>query len=507
MMSSIAQLAALALACLPAAGYAVSIPHQHDHREARVSSNGRVLPQSAVRRVQPASPQHVDTEEMDEFLTNSENPAGCLLPKDKATARNADKYLVEKYQGVYPVDEFREMLATRKARLWFNGTKDLALSERMAVPFCAEPETSMLEERNDEASSSIKEALNGLDPDKPIILVFAEFRIKHDYRMLQIMSLICGFQRLGIEKQVLLFTMTNESAVFLRSAHPWLRVLHHEGLTSIIKTAGHRANVPGNRVAKLVVSKLLVDMNREVILTDLDVHWLQDPTEHLRSLRTPSGELVDLAAMKDNCWLELNSGFLYYRPTDRTRALLHMALTTKKFIGAHPDHPNHKFAKVSIMSDNDQYMLNCALARAAVDGLQYVILPHKMFNFGGINEKCRAKAVQETAPMIWHTSGFSGSYELEFDRFAAMGMVDFDAASSTCIAGKRGTPEDIQEASSKVARLCVDSDPNAILVKKMLRELLSSLDGFTCKNHVIGTRLCDTDCRKGAPVVERGPSA
>jgi hypothetical protein len=469
MMVNMPKLAATAFACLHAAVHA-SI--QHDHRAARVSADGLVLPpqsgSAVVRRARPASPEFFAAEEEEQFLSSTENPAGCVKPREKGAQRDADKYLAQTLKNVYPLDEFREMLETRKGTLYFNGTKDLQLSTRLSVPFCAEPDNSLPEEQDANAVSSITEALQGLDPDKPVILAFAEVRMRHDFKMLQIMSLICGFKRLGIEKQVLFFTMTNQSAVFLRSMHPWLRVLYHDGLTNQIQAAGQRANIPGNRVAKLVVSKMLLDLNREVILTDLDVHWLQDPTEHLRSIRTPDGQLADMAAMKDNCWLELNSGFLYYRPTDRTRALLHMALSTKKFFANHPDdvkgeHPNQK---VSLISDNDQYLLNCALARSAMSGLQYVILPREQFSFGGINEKCRAAPRYYSAPMIWHTSGFSGTYEEEFDRFVAMGMVDFNASTSTCLSGKRGSAENMKEADSKVSRLCINSDPNAILVKK-----------------------------------------
>merc|ERR1712232_713851 len=133
--------------------------------------------------------------------------------------------------------------------------------------------------------------------------------------------------------QVVLFTMSNKSAVFLRRLHPWLRVLYHDGLTQMIKSSGQRLNIPGNRVAKLVLSKMLVNMQREVILSDLDIHWIQDPIEYFQMLRTPAGTLVEMAAMKDSCWLELNSGFIYYRPTDRTKHLLRMALSTKKEVG------------------------------------------------------------------------------------------------------------------------------------------------------------------------------
>merc|ERR1719375_17945 len=106
-----------------------------------------------------------------------------------------------------------------------------------------------------------------------------------------------------------MFTMTQRSADFLRATHPWLRVLHDNNITAMIQTAGSRLSVAGNRIAKLQVSRLLLELNREIILTDVDAYWSTDPTEYLQGLTTPAGKPVEMAAMKDSCWLELNSGF------------------------------------------------------------------------------------------------------------------------------------------------------------------------------------------------------
>ena len=35
----------------------------------------------------------------------------------------------------------------------------------------------------------------------------------------------------------------------------------------------------------------------------------------------------------------------------------------------------------------------------------------------------------DEAPIVWHTAGFSGSYEMEMDRFAALGFIDVNAST------------------------------------------------------------------------------
>jgi hypothetical protein len=405
-----------------------------------------------VEKLQPSKEDANTFDELKPHKDNSpsQSPGGCATPKSRSALNN--------FNGVYPTEEFRDMLANRKGMLWFpfNHSKEHTLSRELEVPYCPEPssQASFVESQEGIEVSYVKEALEGSDSHKPIILAFAEIGLGvHDYKLLQVMNFICGFQRLGLESQVVVFTMKSDSARFLRRLYPWLRVLHHDGLKNMIERAGVHANVPGNRIAKLVLANMLVNMEREVLLSDLDIHWIQDPTQYFQTLKTSSGDLVDLAAMKD-CWLELNSGFVYYRPTDRTKQLLGTALRSTKLRMEHPHYPGKD---VILLADNDQYLLNCAFARSAIAGLNYVMLQKPLFVFGTINPKCRSSNDRFTvvkSPMVWHTAGFSSKYELEMDRFAALGFIDVNASTGQCIGGRRGSAEHVENASSSLSRLC-----------------------------------------------------
>merc|ERR1712232_664101 len=80
------------------------------------------------------------------------------------------------------------------------------------------------------------------------------------------------------------------------------------------------------------------------------------------------GAGVEFLAMGDNCVSDLNSGFLYYRPTNKTIEMLDISLAT--------------IADHSFSHDNDQYLLNCGFNHVALEGLKYRILPRKQFIFG-----------------------------------------------------------------------------------------------------------------------------
>merc|ERR1719382_802254 len=113
----------------------------------------------------------------------------------------------------------------------------------------------------------------------------------------------------------------------------------------------------------------MLNFGRDLLLTDIDVYFARDPVPRLHEVAQHEG--LEFAAMADLCWLEVNSGFLYYRNTKNTKRMLEIALTTRK------DND-----EIWNCTDNDQYLLNCAFVHAAVDGLKYRVLPRSNFVFG-----------------------------------------------------------------------------------------------------------------------------
>lgn len=394
--------------------------------------------------------------------TPSANPSGCSKPRTKELQQHYKS--MTQHGGVYPVDEFRHMLVNRRGVLAYdkNHSWDTALSAELNLPFCPEPRKDGLPELQDASVEEyLRVSLRGVDDKKPVIIASVDYQGGNDYHLLQISNLLCGFSRLGLSNQLAIFALTNRTAVTLRKMHPGVRVLWHPSLDKLLTSVGEHTNIRANRLVKLVFAELILRMNREVLVSDLDTYWFEDPIAHLQALRTPSGEPVDVAAMADSCWLELNSGFVYYRPTARTHALLRNALGSQRFVGDHPRSPG---TIVRLVSDNDQYLLNCGLARAAIDGLKYVILPKTTFHYGYWIETCRngAAAMESSsflpAPFVWHTGGFQGSYEDNIDRFAVLGLIDVDAKSGQCFPSPRGSKHDTARATDALARLC-DTSP------------------------------------------------
>ena len=132
----------------------------------------------------------------------------------------------------------------------------------------------------------LRHELKNYDVEKPVIFV-----------VMQATNFLCGFHRLNIANQLMIFALSENSATqdLLHRRHPELRVLWHAGLVEIVAQAGRRANIPPNRVCKLVIANLLVHLDRQVIVADVDEYWLHDPTRYLPSLRT-EGRQVEFAA-------------------------------------------------------------------------------------------------------------------------------------------------------------------------------------------------------------------
>eukprot|EP00747_Dinoflagellata_sp_TGD_P145503 gnl/TRDRNA2_/TRDRNA2_176592_c0_seq10.p1 gnl/TRDRNA2_/TRDRNA2_176592_c0~~gnl/TRDRNA2_/TRDRNA2_176592_c0_seq10.p1 ORF type:complete len:576 (-),score=21.29 gnl/TRDRNA2_/TRDRNA2_176592_c0_seq10:144-1829(-) len=391
-----------------------------------------------------------------------QNPGLCLkFPSDA----------FEKHGGTFPVEDFKALLANGKAPAIIkkNGVRDTNLASKLNVSWCPEPVSELVYTPVSvlEAKSYLEKALTGTDRNKPVVAVVGEVssassdlgHVQH----LQMSNFICGMHRLGLSNQLVLLALSEPSARELRKHHQGLRVLYHSALVKLIQQASAHTNMGyNNRMAKLVLADVLLSIDREVLISDVDMHWFQDPTEYLQGLTTPSGMPVDFAAMMDICWLTVNSGFVYYRPTQSAKNLLRTTLSMRKWSDK----------GLTMASDNDQYLLNCGFARAAVSGLSYRLLPKASFAFGlaprGSN-KCHNKTISEgkvrgPSPMVWHTSGYSTPAGLKeaLDTFAALGWIDLDARRGECLTGRRGSQADVDRAAFQISRLC-DTSPGGVV--------------------------------------------
>jgi hypothetical protein len=404
----------------------------------------RVSPKSAKKTVSLS-----ETDGMDALKKRLQNPAGCAanIPEKFGSA----DYPSMQTGGFFPVEDFKTLLATREGD--FEGRKGQGGAGR----WCPEPSDDLVP-RDPKMLEYLKEALKGTDSSKPIIMAVTDVHPEKDYHRIGILNFICGLKRLGVGNQTLIFTLSQQSQQTIQKEHPELRVMWSPELAAHIKTSGLRTGMEAlytNRVAKLAIADLLVHLDREVIMSDLDAHWTQDPAPMLQAMTNSQGKPLDFAAMKDLCWLELNSGFLYYRPTNITKELLRLSLQTVR--------------APRLLSDNDQYLLNCGLARAAIKGLNYKILPTDSFPFcfhgdmmchssyAGFTQK-----YDQNDPMVWHTAEFTTSYQHKIDSFVALNAIDFDAKTGQCLPGQRGSKEDVKAA--RLARhLNCDTGPNGII--------------------------------------------
>merc|ERR1719323_2352390 len=146
--------------------------------------------------------------------------------------------------------------------------------------------------------------------------------------------------------------------------------------------------------------------------------------------------------MEDICYLDANTGFLYYRPTPGTIRMLEMSLDSKRWTN---------------IADNDQYLLNCGIARAGLDGLNMRFLPRETFAFGGSDstlgdKRCHVEPKPEhepswfgdtKIPWILHTAGMSTAFMEQFDHLLALQLTDLDANTGKCQRGRRGTEDDV----------------------------------------------------------------
>lgn len=111
-------------------------------------------------------------------------------------------------------------------------------------------------------------------------------------------------------------------------------------------------------------------------------------------------------------------------------------------------------------ADNDQLLLNCALARSASTGLDYFILPRAGFYFGRglVTFMCPKKvdpgSEAKIPPVVWHSAGFSTDYKFETQVLLDLNWTDLDASGGHCAAGQRGSWEAFADPPTARRQLC-----------------------------------------------------
>lgn len=382
------------------------------------------------------------------------NPAGCANVNSKERS-------LDRLQGVYPVEDFQTMLSHEFA----DRTGGRCQEKIRKVRWCPAPTQEPYLGRHSKTFQALKPylagALEGTDASLPLTVAVLDLKsvagsLANSSKAVQVLNFICGWERLGLlEGRSAIFATTKVLADELRGLNPRLRVLYHPHMWDAVSLISQKTGLHyANRVWKMAVAKLLLNLGRDVLLTDMDVYSVRDPAPMLHEAALREG--LEFAAMQDCCWLELNSGFLYYRNTRRTARMLEISLTTWR-------EPSLRGC-----ADNDQYLLNCGFARAAADGLKYRILPPTDFAFGsqpnvGGRLKCHASLqapnvaarwLGDGLPYVWHTSGFTGTYDREMDMLAALGGLDVDPATGRCLAGTRGSRGDATSFANTSARSC-----------------------------------------------------
>jgi len=339
--------------------------------------------------------------------------------------------------GVSPVEELKRILLEGVPLL--QGGAPSCRDNNRNITWCKEPRTDALLGEQDkewygELLDHLQKELAQTDKSLPLVVAVWDKPMKADAKSAQIMNVICGFERLGMTKRFLLFA-TDENAYksFVRD-FPHVISIYHPHIKKFAQAMAGRTNVVYfNRVMKLAVAQMVLDTGRDVLVTDTDIAWVRDSSELFHN----SG--LDFIAMPDACGHDINSGFVYYRNVPKTRDLLHMSLST--------------WRESWLCGDNDQYVLNCGWKRAAIKGLQYVVLPKNSWPLrctGNIACKCTATervlgdtygrrmfGIGDGYLYAYHTFGMSADYKNELDMLAALDMVDVDFKTGQCKKGPK----------------------------------------------------------------------
>lgn len=361
-------------------------------------------------------------------VKRSRNPAGCARPP-------LGSFLED---GKSPVEDLARILKDG------GGYGGGCSRWNENITWCPEPRTDPLLERDDQEWYSellqyLRNELSDTDESLPTVAAVWDIALSANAKSAQVMNLACGFQRLGMTKRFVLFG-SKGSILSLRKMLPNITSVYHPLMENLYDKIINRTGLLfKSRVMKLAVAQMLLDVRRDVIITDTDISWLRDSSSVLRD----SG--LDFAAMPDWCQHDINTGFIYYRNVSQTRDLLHMSLSTWR-------DPN-------ICADNDQYLLNCGWKRAAIKGLNYRVLPSNSWATrctGSISCRCTALqhelgaaygqqmyGIGDGYPYAYHTFGMTANYKNELDMLAALDMVDVDFKTFQCKKGPKNVTADI----------------------------------------------------------------
>jgi hypothetical protein len=298
---------------------------------------------------------------------------------------------------------------------------------------------NILGEKTTSLFEYIDSRLSSLEKNVPIVVSILQGLSQLSKGSLdQTFSFACGMRRLSMDKTFVIVAGDADTLeMFQKKKHLMgdAHVLYHESfLPFAAKTAQEAGIVGPSKIMKLLVPAMLVDRGFDVLLSDVDVHFVVNPLNYLRALD------ADIAVMRGGCYSQPNTGFLYFRSTSNTKDILRTSLAIRK----------HNPAGITQRTDNDQWLLTCAATQAAYEGRGNVwFLPTYEFAlgpFGFVNWKCHAagefRADDSKRPIVWHKLTGTRFQIKNTDVFEKLGMWDLGNDGDSCKEGLRGTPDD-----------------------------------------------------------------
>jgi len=357
------------------------------------------------------------------------NEAGCFANKLGSHVKD----------GISPVEDLQKILKGGQT-LIDHSTGAPCKANNDNITWCKQPRTDPLLGKHDEEWYAelldyLKKELAQTDQSLPIVSAVWDMPIQADAQSAQIMNVICGFERLGMSNRFVLFGADQNAYDAIVRNFPNTIAVYHPHVRKFAQAMAERTNVVYlNRVFKLVIAQMMLDIGRDVLITDTDIAWIRDSSELLHK----SG--LDFAAMPDACEHDINSGFVYYRNVPKTKDLLHMSLST--------------WRESWFCGDNDQYVLNCGWKRAAIKGLNYRVLPSNSWSVkctGFVPCECTESShklsdtsygrqmfgIGDGYPYVYHTFGMSTMYMDELDMLAALDLVHVDFRTGQCRKGPK----------------------------------------------------------------------
>eukprot|EP00928_Gymnodinium_smaydae_P082458 TRINITY_DN6579_c0_g4_i1.p1 TRINITY_DN6579_c0_g4~~TRINITY_DN6579_c0_g4_i1.p1 ORF type:complete len:540 (-),score=111.63 TRINITY_DN6579_c0_g4_i1:63-1682(-) len=278
--------------------------------------------------------------------------------------------------------------------------------------------------------TAFEQQFNKLPKKTPLVLLAVEWDGTNAKRE-TFGNFFCNLKKFGLEEKSVVFALDQQSANMVVEEMP-LSVVFYNGVfvksmkeqpmsRSII---GDRPNLV-NRVAKIWGAAMLLELGHDVLVTDVDSYWFSNPIPYLQK------EEHELTVMQDNCNMDLNSGFVYYRSTPVIRRLLKAALLSKK--------PTFHDGRYYADTDNDQYILNCAIhGAAALDLVKPFLLSKETHAFGNLKRSCETGQLGKGF-VVWHTSLMSARSKPETRKRGLWDLMELsDGSAGGCKCYVRG---------------------------------------------------------------------